>query len=820
MLLAMGKGDDKTVGSASDYSNSEVEMPHCKSTFHHGLAGTYGSGNDPNVNLRDDGSESADGSSSARIESLRSSGSSKQRYTLKGEIGRGGMGAILKVFDTDLRRHLAMKVVLGQSGQTSGDTAELESQMLVRFLEEAQVTGQLDHPGVVPVHELGVDAEGRVYFTMRLVKGQDLSKVFAKVHKGDVDWSRTRVLGVLLKVCEAMSYAHEKGVVHRDLKPANVMVGRHGAVYVMDWGLARVEGREDSHDLRLQEQPASLSFIETDKRDSKNKQADSPLMTMDGAVMGTPFYMPPEQAAGRLADIGPHSDVYALGAMLYHLLSGRMPYHTPGDNASPFTVLAQVLGGPPKPISELTPDVPPELVSICEKAMQPELSDRYANMGELAEDLRAYLENRVVQAHKSGAVIELKKWVQRNKALAAMIFAFVALSVGGSTTAAVVFGAKNETIRSARDEAVNAQGLAEIAATNEKSQRELAQKNESRAREAEAQALEEAERATLAEAKAESRAEELKQVADFQSEQLGSLDVELMGVRLRSALIEASPADRREELTRNLADLNFTSLALGSLEENLFTRTIEAIDEQFKDQLLVQAQLLQSVASTLMDVGLLSMAIDPQERALSIRRDELGGDHPDFLSSVNNMGFLLGSMGKLDDALLYYTEALEGCRRVLGDDHPSTLSSVNNMGFLLQSMGKFDDALPFYTEALEGRRRVLGDENPSTLSSVNNMGLLLQSMGKFEDALPYYTQALESRRRVLGDDHPSTLISVNNMGALLQVMGKFDDAFPYYTEALENRRRVLGDENPRTLTGVSNMGALLHVMGKFDDAFP
>ncbi|MFT5292448.1 MAG: serine/threonine protein kinase, partial [Planctomycetota bacterium] len=785
MLDAMQSGDDKTGESVSDRSKGEVEMPRCESSFHHGLAGTYGLGSDPNVNLRDDGSESAEGSSSARIESLRSSGGSRQRYVLKGEIGRGGMGAILKVFDADLRRHLAMKVVLGQSGQTSGDTAELESQLLVRFLEEAQVTGQLDHPGVVPVHELGVDAEGRVYFTMRLVKGQDLSTVFAKVHEGDPDWSRTRVLGVLLKVCEAMSYAHEKGVVHRDLKPANIMVGRHGAVYVMDWGLARIEGREDSHDLRLQEQPVSISVIETDRRDSKNKQADSPLMTMDGSVMGTPFYMPPEQAAGRLADIGPHSDVYALGAMLYHLLVGRMPYHRPGDNASPFTVLAQVLGGPPKPIHELAPDVPLELVSICEKAMQPEFADRYANMGELAKDLRAYLENRVVQAHQSGAVIELKKWVQRNKALAAMIMAFVVLSVGGSTTAAVVFGSKNETIRTARDEALDAKGLAEVAATNERIQRELAQENEGRARDAEA--------------KAESRADELKLVADFQSEQLGALDLELMGVRLRSALIDAAPEGRREELTLNLAGLNFTNLALGTLEENLFARTINAIDEQFEDQSLIQAQLLHSVTITLESLGLFSMAKDPQERALAIRRDELGNDHPETLESVNNMGALLRSMGKFEEALPYYTEALEGSRRVLRDDHPDTLGSVNHMGALLMSMGKLEEALPYFTEALEGRRRVLGDDHPITLSSVSNMGGLLSSMGKFEEALPYTTEALEGSRRVLGNDHPITLSSMSNMGFLLESMGKFEEALPYYTEALEGRRRVLGDDHPSTL---------------------
>ncbi|MFT5288262.1 MAG: serine/threonine protein kinase/tetratricopeptide (TPR) repeat protein [Planctomycetota bacterium] len=816
----MSKDESEREFGTSATPEGEVQIPQCASTFHDVLSQTYGDDHDPRVDLPVADNDSLEGALSDRIEGLRSSSGTGQRYKLKGEIGRGGMGAILKIFDTDLRRHLAMKVVHERIVEERGSEATLESQPLMRFLEEAQVTGQLDHPGVVPVHELGVDPEGRVYFTMRLVRGEDLSKILAKVHAGDPEWSRTRVLGVLLKACEAMSYAHEKGVVHRDLKPANVMVGRHGAVYVMDWGLARVEGRLDSHDLRLQEQPVSLSIIKTDRRDSKNRQADSPLMTMDGDVMGTPFYMPPEQAAGRLQDIGPHSDVYGLGAMLYHLLTGRMPYHTPGDMASPYTVLAQVLSGPPQPIAELAPDVPPELVSICEKAMQPKPGDRYPDMGELAEDLRAFLENRVVQAHRSGAVIELKKWVQRNKALAAMILAFIGLSVGGSTTAALVLGAKNETIRVARDGAIAAQGLAEVAATNEKSQRELAQANERRAREAEAQALREAERATLAEAEAESRADELKQVANFQAEQIGALDVEVMGIRLRGALIDAAPAERREGVTHNLAGLNFTNLAIGTLKENLFDRTIEAIDAQFEGQPLVQAQLLQSVATTLMDLGFPSMATGPQSRGLSIRRTELGADHPVMLFSVSSMGSLLRSLGKFKDALPYSTEALEGMRRVLGDDHPNTLTSMNNMGAQLRSMGKHEEAMPFYVQALEGKRRVLGNDDPSTLISVNNLGALLRTMDRLEEAMPYYTEALGGMRRVLGGDHPETLNSVSNMGVLLNSMGKPEEALPYYTEALEGKRRVLGDSHQTTLSSVSNMGILLQSMNKFEEALP
>ena len=182
----------------------------------------------------------------ATLAQLRSRGPNWARYVDEGEVARGGMGAIRRVFDQDVRRPLALKVMLGEADAPADDGS------LGRFLEEAQVTGQLDHPGIVPVHEVGVDAEDRVYFTMKLVKGEDLRSVFESVaDPNDHDWTTTRALNVMLRVCEAMAYAHEKGVIHRDLKPGNVMVGKYGEAYVMDWGLAKVLGREDKHDLRI-----------------------------------------------------------------------------------------------------------------------------------------------------------------------------------------------------------------------------------------------------------------------------------------------------------------------------------------------------------------------------------------------------------------------------------------------------------------------------------------------------------------------------------------------------------------------------------------
>ena len=252
---------------------------------------------------------------------------------------------------------------------------------------------------------------------MRLVRGHDLRRIFALVKDGDDAWSQTRALGVLLKVCETLAYAHAKGVIHRDLKPANVMVGRFGEVYVMDWGLARVLGRDDARAVELSETPESLSAVWTERHDERSNP-DASLATLDGSVLGTPSYMPPEQALGQVDGLDRRADVYAVGAMLYELLVGRAPYQPGGGALGARTVLLAVVAGPPEPVASLAPHSPPELVAICEKAMQRDREDRYVDTLAMAEDLRAYLENRVVRAHRTGAAIEFRKWVERNQGTA------------------------------------------------------------------------------------------------------------------------------------------------------------------------------------------------------------------------------------------------------------------------------------------------------------------------------------------------------------------------------------------------------------------
>ena len=366
---------------------------------------------------------------------LRAARTGPSRYADRGTVGRGGMGEVRAVYDRTLRRVSAMKVLL-EGGGLEG------SRGLARFLDEARISAQLDHPGIVPVHELGLDAEGRVYFTMPLIRGRDLGVIYALAREGDAEWTRARVLSVLSRVCEAVSFAHSRGVLHRDLKPANVMVGPFGETYVMDWGLAKVIGAGgDGAD--ADESGAELPAVATDRGSAAAEADDSTLLTGAGTVVGTPSYLAPEQASGAAVD--ERVDVYSIGAMLYELLAGRKPYESE-RSASPAQLLAALAGGPPTPLREFTDDVPPELEAICEHAMAWEAGDRYPDVAALGDDLRAFLEGRVVAVHETGALAELRKWVARNRATAVAAAAAVLLALVGSVGVGVSEASRREQV--------------------------------------------------------------------------------------------------------------------------------------------------------------------------------------------------------------------------------------------------------------------------------------------------------------------------------------------------------------------------------------
>jgi len=369
------------------------------------------------------------------LERLRAHQPERDRYERGEELAHGAQGHVYRVFDKDFRRHLAMKVGIPPGDGTpdpSGEDSSEASRSLARLIEEAQVTGQLDHPGVVPIHDLGLDPEGQFFFTMHLVRGKTLGEVFAMVASGEDGWTLTRVLGSILKVCETMAFAHSRRVVHRDLKPANVMVGRFGELYVMDWGLARVLPSEDEGAGGAGDRGHSVvSQVWTDRNDAALESPGSPIASVDGDIVGTPTFMSPEQAEGVVEGIRPATDIYSVGAILYLLLSGQMPYEDRGS-ASPVVLWRRVVSGPPASLERLAPHAPPELVAITQRAMERNIEDRYASMELMAEDLRAFLELRAVSAYRTGPVVEFNKWVRRNRAVAVVAAALIVLSVAGS----------------------------------------------------------------------------------------------------------------------------------------------------------------------------------------------------------------------------------------------------------------------------------------------------------------------------------------------------------------------------------------------------
>jgi serine/threonine protein kinase/WD40 repeat protein len=311
------------------------------------------------------------------------------RYLFEHEQGRGGIGLVMRARDRKLDRTVAIKVLQRR-------TPESEA----RFLREARITARLQHPSIVPVHDLGTTARGEPYYAMKLVEGHSLRE---KIEQTTTLDQRLALLPAVLAVADAIAFAHARGIVHRDLKPANIIVGDYGEAVVVDWGLARDDHDELRHrsDREVPHpQPASAAARPIVSRDA----------TAPGAILGTPAYMPPEQARGEAVDR--RADVYALGAILYHILSGLPPFT--GDCGK--AVLAQVRTAPPPPVRQLEPRIPADLSAIVVKAMGRAPDQRYPDAAGFAADLRQFLGGQLVTAHSYTRAQLLHRWLHRHRA--------------------------------------------------------------------------------------------------------------------------------------------------------------------------------------------------------------------------------------------------------------------------------------------------------------------------------------------------------------------------------------------------------------------
>ena len=308
-----------------------------------------------------------------------------RKYDIGGIIARGGMGAIVDAQEKLLRRKVAMKMMLNTGSQEE----------LVRFIEEAQITGQLEHPNIVPVYELGVDEQEQVFYTMKFVRGITLHDVLQFIEAGTggalEKYPLSMLLTIFQKVCDAIAFAHSKGVIHRDLKPANIMLGEYGEVLVMDWGLARASGHNE----------AEGSEPERTIVRSARQDEGSAMMTMTGMVLGTPQYMPPEQARGETDKVDARTDIYSLGAILYHVLTLEPPISgddigqmlqsvADGNVGAQLSAHARTRVRSGKPLPHIPGGkIPESLAAITRKAMALAREDRYRTVKELQAAVQA-----------------------------------------------------------------------------------------------------------------------------------------------------------------------------------------------------------------------------------------------------------------------------------------------------------------------------------------------------------------------------------------------------------------------------------------------
>ena len=331
-------------------------------------------------------------------------------------LGRGSSCIVERIEDLQLARAVARKTLLLELGPTAN---EVNQERARRFFAEARLLAALDHPGILPVLAAGIDERGRAWLEMPIVIGSTFADELGQ-RRGAAGSRRPllRSVAVLREICRILAHAHGKGVVHRDLKPDNVMIGPLGEVRVLDWGLA--------------DSPAALP-------------------AQAGQVLGTLAYMAPEQAAGEPGLVGPASDQYAIGAMLYHALAGRPPHALAAGLGSTSALVDRVATQAPESLMGRVPRAQLELVAICERAMARDPRDRYPGVAELGADLEAWLDGRVVRAHAVGPLVELRKWCGRNRLVAALLFSLIVILVGGTLWTAQQSALRNEALRDLSD---------------------------------------------------------------------------------------------------------------------------------------------------------------------------------------------------------------------------------------------------------------------------------------------------------------------------------------------------------------------------------
>jgi len=728
---------------------------------------------------------------------------------------KGGLGRVSIALDEELNREIALKEIL----PAHADNEENRT----RFVREAEITGALEHPGVVPVYSLGQFADGRPYYAMRFIRGMNLQVALEDYHSqadGSAE-SQLRFRGLVAKiihVCQAIEYSHSRGVIHRDLKPGNIMIGDYGETLVVDWGLAKT--LEDGFQTDAMLAPP----VHPTKRASSTS-------TQVGRVVGTPAYMSPEQAAGRLDSLGPTSDIYSLGATLYHLLAGKVAFSGTEEE-----VLGNVqLGRFPRPRT-INREVPRALEAICLKAMARIPEERYASAREMAADLERFMGDEQVQAYAEPFPVKAWRWIRNHKPLVISSTAALAVAVTALSIGFVMVKAAYDRERIERNRAEHNFGVAT-------QQRELAERNFELARSAvQDYYITVSEDTLLTQPGMQSLREELlrqalvyyqgfldqreedpslrKEVAEAHffvgkiTQTIGSPDAALThfqkAAQLQKQLVETDSQENglKSAYGTTLNAIGAAHLRLGDYQESLDSfENAAQIREQIAQSDAANVEAARTLANSVMNIGSvflaqgdLQQAVPPLERAQMIRMarvDQLELADPKLRRDLGmgffNLARVRLSLGERDSAerdFLTAVSAFESLVESAPDNmnYPRYLAACQRMLADLNSAENHEQAITFYRQAQE-TLELLHRRNPDVLDYAAdlagvylNLGWQLQSEGQNEEALKSMQQAAEVLRALAGDVQTVPRyrldlgIALREAGKILATLGKPQEA--------------------------------------------
>jgi serine/threonine protein kinase len=731
---------------------------------------------------------------------LGRSSSSESRFHILRQHAHGGLGEVYVALDRELHREVALKRI---RESYADDPASQE-----RFLLEAEITGALEHPGVVPVYGLGTTSDGRHFYAMRFVQGTSFGDAIRAFHAKRLTDQTTgeRVMefhGLLRRltdVCNTIEYAHSRGVLHRDLKPSNIMLGKFGETLVVDWGLAKLLDPSAATDGRTTEGQADANRPTVTQGGTLRPRSSCGITpTKVGSAVGTPPYYSPEQAAGKL--LTPASDIYSLGVTLYYLLTGKIPFE--GSTAGQGSPQLEKVGCTrPRSVDR---QIPAPLEAICIKAMAPNPLDRYGSAAALANELEKWLANEPVLAYREPFSDRARRWLGRHRSIVTGLAAAVIVATICLFTMLVLVTAAGRREHEARLEAA-------------------AERD---------QALQLQERAVASENEAEKSAAEAQSVLQFFQEKVlaAARPQGQEGGLGKDATVRAAVDAAETQIAKSFANQPATEAAIRHTlgETYLFLGDPKrGITQLEKARTLRQANLgeihpdtldsANSLASAYQLAGYVDRALPLLESTLRERQARLGPDHPKTWESMNNLAVAYRAAGRVAEAIPLYEKALKERQEKLGADHPQTLITMSNLAKAYKEAGRLPQAITLHEKTLKIRQAKLGPHHANTLTSMNNLADAYEDAGRLAEAIPLYEQTLALSKSKLGLDHIHTLQTMDHLAAAYTAAGRAAEGLALEEQALTLKKRKLGLDHPDTLTSMGNLAKAYQAAGRESDA--